>query len=239
MSKRIIITGASRGIGKATALLLAKKGYDLFLVSSKSFEDLQMVKKEIEDSYEVDVNISLCDVSNAHEVEEVFSKIDDVYALINNAGISSVKLITDTSPEEWNKIIDTNLNSAFYTSRVIVPKMLCKHEGRIINVSSIWGNVGASMEVAYSTAKGGINSFTKALAKELAPSNIKVNAVAFGVIDTDMNACFSEEEMKDIINDIPMDRLGSADEAANMILSVLEAPDYLTGQIITMDGAFL
>ena len=117
--------------------------------------------------------------------------------------------------------------------------MVHRKSGKIINVSSVWGNVGASMEVAYSAAKGGVNSFTKALAKELAPSNIQVNAVAFGVIDTQMNACFSEEEMEILREEIPADRIGSAKEAAEMILKILESPAYLTGQVITMDGGWM
>lgn len=240
MNKKIVITGASRGIGKELAYLLAEKGYDLFLIASKSYEGLKKVKKDIEEKYNgISVDITRCDVGNAEEVSEVLSEITDIYALINNAAISSIKLITDMEVSEWNRIVDVNLNSVFYTTRAVVKGMISKKEGKIINVSSVWGNVGASMEVCYSTTKGGINAFTKALAKELAPSNIQVNAVAFGIIDTDMNKCFSSEELQEVVNEIPSDRMGSPKEAALMIVNVLEAPEYLTGQVITMDGGWI
>ena len=140
--------------------------------------------------------------------------------------------------DEWQKVLNTNLSSAFYTCKYAVPLMLQKHSGRIINISSVWGTVGASMEAAYSASKGGLNSFTKAIAKELAPSNIQVNAIACGVIDTEMNQCFSEEERKALQDEIPADRFGSAEEVAQMVTSLLCAPDYLTGQIITLDGGW-
>jgi len=135
--------------------------------------------------------------------------------------------------------MNTNLNAVFYTSRLAVPYMVRQQKGKIINISSIWGNAGASMEVAYSASKGGVNSFTKALAKELAPSNIQVNAIACGVIDTDMNRCFSEEERAMLIEEIPADRMGSVEEVAQTVLMLLDAPAYLTGQIITVDGGYL
>ena len=142
------------------------------------------------------------------------------------------------STDQWKQVIDTNLNALFYTCRHVIPQMVRRREGKIINVSSIWGNAGASMEVAYSASKGGVNSFTRALAKELAPSNVQVNAVAFGVIDTSMNACFSKEEMDALREEIPADRLGSPREAGEMIRMLVNAPSYLTGQIITMDGGY-
>jgi len=135
-------------------------------------------------------------------------------------------------------VLNTNLSSCFYTSRLAVPLMLLKHSGRIINISSVWGNVGASMEVAYSASKGGVNSFTKALAKELAPSNIQVNAISCGVIDTAMNHCFSPEEMNALREEIPADRLGQPEEVAKLVLQLIQAPTYLTGQILTLDGGW-
>ena len=142
------------------------------------------------------------------------------------------------SVEEWHRVMSTNLNSLFYTSKFGVPQMLTNHKGKIINISSVWGNTGASMEVAYSASKGAVNSFTKALAKELAPSNIQVNAIACGLIDTDMNACFSEEDLQYIIEEIPADRIGKPEEVAKLCLTLAEAPEYLTGQIITLDGGW-
>ena len=163
----------------------------------------------------------------------------EIHILINNAAISYVGLMTDMTLEQWHQVMDVNLNAMFYTCRLAVPQMVHRHEGKIINVSSVWGAVGASMEVAYSTSKGGVNSFTKALAKELAPSGIQVNAAAFGVIDTRMNACFSPEEMNTLKEEIPADRLGTAREAGEIIRQIVNAPAYLTGQIITMDGGFI
>ncbi len=234
-----MITGASRGIGKAAAYALAKDGWDLFLVCKSAKEALLKVREELENKYGICCGAMVCDVSDAGQVEEALRKAGEIHALINNAAVSYVGLLTDMTPEEWHRVIDTNLSSLFYTCRLAVPQMVHRKAGKIINVSSVWGNAGASMEVAYSASKGGVNSFTKALAKELAPSNIQVNAVAFGVIDTDMNACFSREEMAALEEEIPAGRMGRAQEAGEIIRQLINAPDYLTGQIITMDGGWL
>ena len=166
-------------------------------------------------------------------------EIGEVDVLINNAAVAHVGLLTEMSVTQWKQVIGTNLDALFYTCKYLVPGMVRKKKGKIINISSVWGNVGASTEVAYSAAKGGVNSFTKALAKELAPSNIQVNAIAFGVIDTDMNACFSEEEKAALAEEIPADRMGTVKEAAQMVKQILHSPDYLTGQVITMDGGWI
>jgi len=241
MNKRIIVTGASRGIGRAISLLLAKEGYDLLIVS-RSEEALTELKKEIENKYDVDVIKFAADLKNTKEVSllsEKINKLNDIYALINNAGISHVGLLQDMTYEEWNNIVDVNLSSVFYMSKAVIPQMVSRKEGRIINISSMWGNAGASMEVAYSATKGGVNAFTKALAKELAPSNIVVNAIAYGVIATSMNSHLSEDEMNDLKNDIPMGRIADPAEAAQMVVNVLCAPSYMTGQIIAMDGGYI
>lgn len=239
MRKKALITGASRGIGRAAAYALAKDGYDLFLVCRKSGEALLKVKEELERKYGVFCETALCDVSDPKQVEETVGRAGDIHVLVNNAAVSCVSLLTDMTLEEWHRVIDTNLNSLFYASRLAVPQMVRRKEGKIINVSSVWGNAGASMEVAYSASKGGVNSFTKALAKELAPSNIQVNGAAFGVIDTDMNACFSGEELEALAEEIPAGRMGTAQEAGEIIRWLAGAPAYLTGQIITMDGGWL
>lgn len=158
--------------------------------------------------------------------------------LINNAGISYIGLLSEMSPENWQKVLNTNLSSLFYTSRNAIPLMLQNHRGKIINISSVWGECGASMEVAYSASKGGVNSFTKALAKELAPSGIQVNAIACGLIQTEMNLCFSEEERRSLIEEIPADRMGNTAEVAQMVSSVLSMPSYTTGQVFTIDGGW-
>lgn len=239
MRKKALITGASGGIGRAAVYALAKDGCDLFLVCRKSGEALLKVKEELERKYAISCETALCDVSDPKQVEEAVSRVGEFHVLINNAAVSCVSLLTDMTLEEWRKVIDTNLNSLFYTCRLAVPQMVRRKEGKIINVSSVWGNVGASMEVAYSASKGGVNSFTKALAKELAPSNIQVNGAAFGVIDTDMNACFSREELEALAEEIPAGRMGTAQEAGEIIRWLAGAPAYLTGQIITMDGGWI
>lgn len=239
MRKKALITGASRGIGAATARALGQAGYDLFLVCKSSEKELHIIKEEIEKSSGVSCEAALCDVSDPKQVEDMVQKAGEVHILVNNAAISHVGLMTDMSLSDWHRVIDTNLSALFYLCRLIVPQMVRRQSGKILNVSSVWGNAGASMETAYSASKGGVNSFTKALAKELAPSDIQVNAVAFGVIETDMNVEFSEEEMDAIKEEIPADRLGTPEEAAQMICGILGMPGYFTGQVVTMDGGWM
>jgi 3-oxoacyl-[acyl-carrier protein] reductase len=172
------------------------------------------------------------------DVKQIFSQIRHLDVLVNNAGISHIGLLSDMTAEQWHRVMGVNLDSCFYTARAAIPLMLQEHAGHIINISSVWGNAGASMEVAYSASKGGMNAFTKALAKELAPSGIQVNAVACGVIDTAMNACFSEEDMNALKNEIPADRLGQPEEVAQLVYQLTQGPSYLTGQIITLDGGW-
>lgn len=239
MGKRALVTGASRGIGAAVAEMLAKEGYELVLVCRQSEEKLNSLKMRLKEQYHVDCMTSLCDVSEPEQVKSLFQEAGEIDVLINNAAVSYIGLLTDMSVEEWRQVIDTNLSALFYTCKCVLPGMIHRKEGKIINISSVWGNAGASMEVAYSAAKGGVNSFTRALAKELAPSNIQVNAVAFGVIDTEMNSCFSEDEKKALTEEIPADRMGTAQEAAQMVRQILFSPSYLTGQIIVMDGGWI
>ena len=238
MERKVLITGASRGIGRAIAIEFARAGYDLTLCCIKNIESLQNLAKDLADTYKVKCEAFQSDVSKPDAVKELFSKIDPPSVLINNAGISYVGLITDMSDEDWTKTIDTNLSSVFYMCRAAIPHMLSEFSGKIINVSSVWGENGASMEVAYSASKGGLDAFTKALAKELAPSGISVNAVACGLIDTDMNSRLSDEELADVVSDIPADRIGKPAEVASVILSLAESTNYLTGQVIKVDGAW-
>ena len=237
--KSILITGASRGIGKAIAYEYAKKDYDLYLTCKHNLTLLEELKRELRIvTPDIQCHIFQCDVGNATEVEHLFQSIPSIDVIVNNAGISYVGLLTDMSADNWRRVMATNLDSLFYTSKYGVPKMLQNHSGKIINISSVWGTVGASMEVAYSASKGAVNTFTKALAKELAPSNIQVNAIACGLIDTDMNACFSEEDLHYIIEEIPADRIGQPEEVARLCTMLADAPEYLTGQIITLDGGW-
>ena len=236
--KVAVITGASRGIGAALAETFAGAGYQLILTCNKSLPLLEQLAEKLENRYQVTCLAYQADAGNYEQIAALMQPLPRVDGLINNAGISHVGLLTDMTCEEWHRVMNVNLNACFYTCKHAIPLMLREHQGRIINISSVWGNVGASTEVAYSASKGGMNSFTKALAKELAPSNIQVNAIACGVIDTDMNACFSPEDMEQLTCEIPADRLGKAEEVARLALQLSKAPEYLTGQIITIDGGW-
>lgn len=243
MKQTALITGASRGIGAALAETFARAGYQLTLCCQHSEEKLMTLSKRLQEQYHTTVLVRIGDVGDYAFVKtmvdatlEAFGAID---VLINNAGISYIGLLTDMSIEDWNRIVATNLTSVFSTCRCVVPSMVHNKRGRIINISSVWGNVGASCEVAYSACKGGINSFTRALGKELAPSQITVNAIACGVIDTDMNRCFSEEERAELIAEIPAERMGRPEEVAEFALSIASGHAYLNGQIITLDGGWI
>ncbi len=237
--KTALITGASRGIGRAIALAFAAAGYDLTLTCLKSETLLQTFCESLSEKYGIRAVPFCGDMGDYQTVEALFSGISRLDVLINNAGISYIGLLSDMTCEEWRRVMSTNLDACFYTCKKAVPLMVHEKNGRIINISSVWGTAGASMEAAYSASKGAVNSLTKALAKELAPSNIVVNAIACGVIDTDMNRCLSEEEMQALIDEIPADRLGRPEEVAALALQLAQAPSYMTGQILTIDGGFL
>lgn len=238
----VLITGASRGIGRACALAFASAGYHVFINCRKSIQDLERVK------YEITASGGSCDslpgdVGNPDEVRRIFRRISDVSGgldvLVNNAGIAWFGLLTDMTDSEWERLIGTNLSSVFYCCRAAVPWMVSRKSGRIINISSMWGTSGASCEAAYSASKSGVHGLTKALAKELAPSNIQVNAIACGVIDTEMNARLTPEERSALADEVPAGRFGTPEETARLTLMLAEAPSYLTGQIIGLDGGFL
>ncbi len=239
MSKTVMITGASRGIGEAIARRFAAAGYDLILTCLNNTDRMEDLALELRTNHQVSVRCFKADMGDEESVADIFAQIDGVDILINNAGISYVGLLQDMSSDEWRKVMSTNLDSVFYTSRHAIKRMIYNHEGRIINISSMWGNVGASTEVAYSASKGGVNAFTKALAKELSPSNIQVNAIACGVIDTDMNSHLSEAEREELTEQIPAGRYGEPAEVAELAYMLATAPTYLTGQIVTMDGGML
>lgn len=236
--KTALITGASRGIGRETALLFASKGFETILTCSRSYPELLQTRQEIEETWHTPCRAVACDMSRYEEVERLFSQISSLDVLVNNAGIAFFGLLQDMSPMDWQNVMDTNLSSVFYTCKHAIPLMLKQGSGSIVNISSIWGETGAAMEVAYSTSKGGINALTRALAKELAPSGIPVNAIAFGVIDTAMNDCLTAQEKEILRMEIPADRFGTAGEAAELIWQTANAPAYLTGQIITMAGGY-
>lgn len=242
MSKTAIITGASRGIGKACAIELSKH-FDTIVINSYSHpDDLYKTQKLIEENGATCLSY-VGDIGNYEFVcsmmQDIQSKKLTIDLLVNNAGISYVGLLTDMTIQDWNQIVQTNLTSVFNCCNLIVPHMVTNKSGHIINISSMWGISGASCEVAYSATKGGVNSFTKALAKELAPSNIRVNALACGAIHTDMNACFSKDELAQLCDDIPASRLGTPEEIASIIWQLYNTPFYLTGEVIKIDGGYL
>lgn len=243
IKKNVLITGASRGIGRSTALLFADKGFHVFLNCNKSIEELQKVQQEIEQNHPNCSTIVTGNVGNPEDVRSIFREIyshcDSLDVLVNNAGVAHIGLLMDLTDEEWNRIIDTNLSSVFYCCREAVPKMVSKKSGRIINISSMWGTVGASCEAAYSASKSGIHGLTRALAKELAPSGISVNAIACGVIDTVMNAQLDKTERQELAEEIPAGRFCSPEEIAEVIWQTANTPVYMTGQIIGVDGGYI
>lgn len=236
--KKALVTGASRGIGKAIAAMLASEGYDLYMTCHKNGALLDSLAGELGEKFGITCRCYVFPVYNEEKMAEMFRDIPYLDVLVNNAGISYIGLLTDMTYAQWQEVVSTNLNGCFLTSRYAVPEMVRRQRGKIINISSVWGNVGASTEVAYSASKGGVNALTRALAKELAPSNIQVNAVACGVIDTDMNRCFDGDEMKALIQEIPADRMGRPDEVAELVRLLCTGNEYLTGQVITLDGGW-
>ena len=226
--KKALITGASRGIGWAIAEKLQNE-YELYLICRQNTDMMA----------DLPGRHYTGDVSDHSFVSEVFKDIQSLDLLINNAGISHFGLIQDMTPSEWDTMIGTCLTSVYNTVNLAVPLMVRAGSGRIINISSMLGISGASYETAYSAAKGGVNTFTRALAKELAPSGIAVNAIAPGVVDTDMNKHLSDDEMKELISQIPAGRICSPEEVALAVYHLSEMPVYLTGQVITMDGGLL
>ena len=243
MTKTAIITGASRGIGRMTALLLAEKGlYDNFIITCrKNIDALNSVTEEMK-KCSVSVTVFKGDAGDeafSGQLSEYIAKAGLTPSLlINNAGVSYTGLIQDMTFTDWKHIMNTDLDSLFLMSKLVIPYMIREGSGRIINISSVWGERGASCEVAYSAAKGAVNSFTKALAKELAPSGIAVNAVAPGFVDTDMNSHLTAEDIEALREEIPADRITTPEEVAKVIALLAESPVYMTGQIISVDGAW-
>lgn len=238
--KTALVTGSSRGIGKAIAFALAKAGCNIILNCAKSSDELVKTQNELKDMGYFSFSY-LADVSDFEQCKEMFDKIYSLYSnidiLVNNAGISHVGLFTDTTPEDWKNILDTNINSVLNCTYFTVPKMISKKSGSIINISSIWGDRGASCEALYSASKGAVNSFTKAMAKELGPSKIRVNAISAGVIETRMLDFLSGEEKEVLSNEISLMRFGTPDEIAQVALMLAdERSEFLTGQVITVDG---
>lgn len=239
--KTVLVTGASRGIGKAIAVKYAKKGYNVVINCVRNEQLLNQAKKEIEE-YQVSCMAYMGDMGEFEKCQELFGLVKkqfgDLDVLVNNAGISYIGLLQDMRPEDWDRVVRTNLTSVFNCCKLAIPGMISKGFGKIVNISSVWGVTGASCEVAYSATKGGINAFTKALAKELAPSGIQVNAIACGAIDTEMNHFLDDDGLLRLIEEIPMSRLGKAEEVADLAYHLGYKSSYLTGQVISLDGGW-
>lgn len=241
--KTVLVTGASRGIGRSIALAFAQNAYHVFINCNHSVSELESLNEEIARIPGGSCEMLIGDVGNPDSVRDMFEKIykscSGLDILVNNAGIAHIGLLSDMTDEEWTRILQTNLSSVFYCSRAAVPKMVSKKSGKIINISSMWGSVGASCEAAYSAAKSGVHGLTRALAKELAPSNIQVNAIACGAIDTSMNHQLSAEERTAFETEIPAGRFGTPQEVADIVIQLAKSPSYLTGQIIGLDGGYI
>lgn len=235
-NKVIVITGASQGIGRQIAKTLKKEGYTIIANYNKSEQEAKLLQEEL------DIDIFKADVSKREEVQDLvkytINKYGQIDVLINNAGISESKLFTDVTDEDWNKIIQNNLYSAFCTTQEVVPNMIHNKKGCIINISSIWGIVGASCESIYSISKAGVDAMTKSLAKELGPSNIRVNSIAPGYIDTKMNKNLSENEVNSIIDEIPLQKIGSPIDIARCVKWLIE-DEFTTGQVISINGGWV
>lgn len=240
-NKVAIVTGSSRGIGRKIAKMLAEKGIKVVANYNNSYEKALELKKDLK-SKNIDIEIFKADVSKREEVKKMvqfatqkFGKID---ILVNNAGIAEDKLFTDVSDEDWNKMISNNLYSCFCVTQEVVPNMISQKNGVIINISSIWGLVGASCECIYSVSKAGIDAMTKSLAKELGPSNIRVNSIAPGLINTDMNKNLSCEDIKYIVNETPLQKIGLPEDIAKCVCWLVE-DNFTTGQIISINGGWV
>lgn len=229
--EKVFITGASRGIGFATAIEFAKSGYKVYALWHNA-------KEKLSDIGNLDITLVQGDVSSLDSIRKVYAEIGEVDILINNAAISHFGLLTDMSEDEWDNVMDVNLKSVYLTSKVFLPDMIRKHRGKIINISSIFGVVGGSCEVAYSTAKAGMIGFTKALAKEVGPSGVQVNCIAPGVIATEMNSRLSTEDLAALADETPLGRIGTPKEVARLAL-YLAKDTFITGETINIGGGFL
>ena len=241
MSEVVIITGASRGIGREIAKRLSMKGLTVIANYNKSGKEAEELKKELEEKCFI-IDIVKADVSKREDAKKLVKFALDKYGridiLINNAGISEYKLFTDETDEDWNKIINTNLYSVFAMSQEVIPNMIHNKKGLIINMSSAWGVVGGSLEAIYSVSKAGVDGLTKALAKELGPSNIRVNSIAPGMIYTKMNSKFTEEELEVIKEEIPLGKIGDTTDVAKCVEWLIE-DKYTTGQVISINGGWI
>ena len=243
MSKTVLITGASKGIGANMAIRFAEKGYNVVMNYNNSVQSALILQRSLKESG-YNVIAYKANVKNRLEVDlmikEALYRFGSIDILINNAGIANQSLITELSEQDWNDIIGVNLTGVFNCTQAVLPHMINQKSGKIINISSMWGEVGASCEVAYSAAKAGVIGFTKALAKEVGPSGITVNCITPGLIETSMNQDLTVEDITAIVEDTPMGRIGSTDDVATaaLFLSSDEA-QFITGQILGVNGGLV
>ena len=239
--KTALITGGSRGIGKCIAENLARDGYNVVLNYNKSEKQAKELQKRLKEDG-INIEIFKADVSNREEVKKLvkfaLKKFQNIDILVNNAGIAKIQMFTDITDYDWNQVLGTNLNSAFYCTQEVLPNMIHNKNGCIINVSSVWGITGASCEVAYSVSKAGIDGMTKALAKELGPSNIRVNSIAPGVIDTDMNSNLDIAIKKQLEDETPLRKIGKPIDIYRCVKWLIE-DEFTTGQIISPNGGYV
>ena len=239
--KTVIVTGGSRGIGAAIVKELAEENYNIVLNYNKSEEAAKQIQKELKEKG-INIEIFKADVSKREEVKALvqfaIDKFNNIDVLINNAGIAQEKTFVDITDEDWNRMLQVNLNSVFYCTQEVLENMIHNKKGCIINISSIWGITGGSCEVHYSVAKAGIDGMTKALAKELAPSNIRVNSIAPGIIATDMCMDYTEEEIQEINSQIPLGKFGEGIDIAKCAKWLIE-DNYTTGQVISPNGGWV
>ena len=237
----ILITGASHGVGRAFAIACAQSGRftKIILNSGSDKAALEDTARRVSAAGDLVCAFDTGDVGDLAYVQSLRERFGPVDTLVNNAAVSHIGLLTDMTPEEWDRVLRVNVTALYNTCHTYVPDMIRAGGGRILNVSSVWGLAGASCEVAYSASKGAVNAFTKALAKELAPAPIRVNAIAPGILDTRMNAHLSENETAEILDQIPAGYIASPEEAAQAMLRLLEMPEYFNGEIVRFDGCWI
>lgn len=242
-NKTVLITGGARGIGRAISLIFSRNNFNIIINYNNSYNLANDLLKEIL-SYGFSAEIYKADISDINQVLSMvkycIAKYNKIDVLVNNAGIAQQKLFTDISESDWNNMINTNLTGAFFCTKEVVKNMIKNKSGKIINISSIWGITGASCEVHYSVSKAGIIGLTKSLAKELGPSNIQVNCIAPGIINTDMLADFNQEDLDVLKNDTPLMRLGTPEDIAKCVYFLAsDNSDFITGQVISPNGGYL
>ena len=242
-NKSVVITGGSRGIGRACAVTFAKNGYNVLIGYNKNSEAAEETLAEIK-KYGVKCAAYQADISNKDEARKLISKamfeFGGIDVLVNNAGIARAALMTDVTEADFHELFATNVGGAYFASQAAIPEMIGAGGGKIINISSMWGQVGASCETLYSATKAAVIGLTKAMAKELAPSRITVNCVAPGVIDTDMNACYDEDTMWELAEKTPLSRLGTPEDIAGAVYFLAsDAADFITGEVLAVNGGFV